>query len=821
MTLHSICGYIKKNKQRCKEDYNMTHRIKRAAVLGSGVMGSAIAAHLANNGIPTIMLDIVPRDVTEDEKKKGLTLEDKAVRNRIAQAGKQALLKQKPSPITSKKSLDLITVGNLEDDLEKLADVDWIVEVVVENLDIKKQVYANIDKVRKEGTIVSSNTSGISVEAMIEDCSEDMKKHFLGTHFFNPPRYLKLLEIIPTQHTDEDVLNFMKQFGEDVLGKGVVEAKDTPNFIGNRIGTYGLLVTVQEMLKQGLTIGEVDSITGPLIGRPKSATFRTLDVVGLDTFIHVANTAYEKVEGDEKKVFEIPSFMKEMNERGWLGAKAKQGFFKKEKGEKGSVILELDPETFEYSEQKKLKTAAVEMAKQQKGTRKKIKAVVSQQGDKASDFLWSILKPTLLYSAQLLGEIADDLTQIDNAMKWGFGWQCGPFETWDAIGVRKSVERMKAEGETIPAWVETLLKKGNETFYKEENGNVYYFDQEDYAQVGFNEKEINIRRLKETNDVIMKNSGASLVDIGDGVALLEFTSPNNSIGLDVIQMINKSIEEVEKNYEGLVIGNQGKNFCVGANLALMLMEAQDQNFFELDMVVRQFQNMTQNIKYSGKPVVTAPFNMSLGGGAEVTLPAASVQASTETYLGLVEVGVGLIPGGGGTKELYLKMLRDMPQGVNFDLMQVANTVFERVATAAVSTSAEEARENGFLNRYDGISVNPDHQLYDAKQRVLGLSKLGYKAPKPEMIPVVGDAGYAAMVLGAKNLHLSGYASEHDLKIAEKLAYVISGGRINEGSLIDEETMLALEREAFLSLIGEPKTQMRMQHMLLKGKPLRN
>lgn len=799
----------------------MSRVIKRAAVLGSGVMGSGIAAHLANIGIPTLMLDVVPRELTEAEKKQGLTLEDKAVRNRIVNNNKQALLKQKPSPITSKKSLDLIEIGNMDDDLERIADVDWIVEVVVENLEIKKQVFAKVDEFRKEGTIVSSNTSGISVERMIEDCSLDMKKHFLGTHFFNPPRYLKLLEIIPTQHTDPEVVSFMKQFSENVLGKGVVEAKDTPNFIANRIGTYGLQISVHEMMKAGLSVGEVDSITGPLIGRPKSATFRTLDVVGLDTFINVAKTVYDQVEGEEKAVFEIPSFMQEMNEKGWIGAKAKQGFYLKQKNKDGSTILQLNPETMEYEERKKLKSAAVEMAKQQKGTRKKVKALLTQPGDKASDFLWSIFKPTLLYSAELLGEIADDITQIDNAMKWGFGWKMGPFETWDAIGLRKSVERMKKEGSNVPSWIEKMLEDGNEAFYKEDNGNVYFYDNGEYKQVDFNKKEINIKRLKSSKGVIKKNTGASLVDLGDGVALLEFTSPNNSIGLDVMQMVNDSIDEVEKNYEGLVIGNQGSNFCVGANLALMLMEAQDDNFFELDMVVRQFQNMTLKIKYSEKPVVTAPFNMTLGGGAEVTLPAASVQASAESYIGLVEVGVGLIPGGGGTKELYLKMLRDMPQGVDFDLMKVANTVFERVATAKVSTSAEEAKEIGFLNNYDGISVNPDHLLHDAKQRVLALAQLGYKAPKREKIPVVGDAGYAAMMLGAKQLQLSGYASEHDMKIAEKLAYVLSGGRVKEGTVIDEQVMLDLEREAFLSLIGEPKTQMRMQHMLLKGKPLRN
>lgn len=798
----------------------MKQSIERVAVLGSGVMGSGIAAHLANIGIPTLLLDIVPRELTKEEEAKGLTLEDPVVRNKIAVQNKQALLKQKPSPITSKKSLDLIETGNMEDDLEKLKDVDWIIEVVVENLDVKKDVFAKVDKYRKRGTIVSSNTSGISIEKMSEDCSEDFRQHFLGTHFFNPPRYLKLLEVIPTKDTKPEVVEFMQTFAEDVLGKGVVLAKDTPNFIANRIGTYGLLITVQEMLKANLSISEVDSVTGPLLGRPKSATFRTLDVVGLDTFIHVAKNVYDQVEGEEKRVFEIPGFMQDMLEKGWLGAKTKQGFYLKKKGKEGSIILELNPETMEYEERKKLKTKATEMAKQQKGFNK-LKTLLSMPGDKASDFVWNILKPVLLYSAELLGEIADDIISIDKAMKWGFGWKLGPFELWDVIGLRKSVERMQTEGDTVPKWVLDLLDNGHEQFYKEENGDTHYYDGDTYQKDDVNPKEIHLKRLKDKQGVIMKNTGASLIDIGDGVALLEFHSPNNAIGLDVVQMVNKSIEEVEKNYEGLVIGNQGKNFCVGANLALMLMEAQDHNFFELDLVVRQFQNMTLNIKYSKKPVVTAPFNMTLGGGAEVTLPAAAVQASQETYIGLVEVGVGLIPGGGGTKELYLKMLRNMPKDVDVDLMKVANKVFERVAMADVSTSAEEAREKGFLNHFDGISVNSDHLLYDAKQKVLALSQAGYKAPKREKIPVVGDPGYAAMLMGAKTLQFGGYASEHDVKIAEKLAYVLSGGRIKENSLIDEQVMLDLEREAFLSLIGEPKTQQRMQHMLLKGKPLRN
>ncbi|MDC3412331.1 3-hydroxyacyl-CoA dehydrogenase/enoyl-CoA hydratase family protein [Aquibacillus sp. 3ASR75-11] len=799
----------------------MSRIIKRAAVLGSGVMGSGIAAHLANVGIPTIMLDIVPRTLTAEEQQKGLTLEDKEVRNRIAANSKKALLKQKPSPITSKQNLELIDVGNMEDDMERLYEVDWIIEVVVEHLPIKKKVFAEVEKYRKEGTIVTSNTSGISVEKMIEDRSPEFRKHFLGTHFFNPPRYLKLLEVIPTKDTAPDVLQFMKKFGEDVLGKGVVQAKDTPNFIANRIGTYGLLITVQEMLKNGYSVGEVDSVTGPLIGRPKSATFRTLDVVGLDTFIHVAKNVYDQVDGVEKEVFEVPSFMKTMQDNGWLGAKSGQGFFLKKKEKGKSTILELNPTTLEYENRKKLKTKATELAKQEKGSRRKLKALISTKGDRAGDLIWNIAHPVLRYSAELLGEIADDIPSIDDAMKWGFGWEIGPFEMWDAIGVGESVARMEAEGYTVPRWIHEMLDNGYESFYKKEGARVAFYDNGTYKQQSFNKKEIHLKRLKAENGVIKKNSGASLIDLGDGVAGLEFHSQNNAIGMDIIQMVHFAIDEVGKNYEGLVIGNQGKNFCVGANLAMMLMEAQDANFFEIEMVVKQFQNAMMKIKYANKPVVAAPFGMTLGGGAEVCLPASSIQASQETYMGLVEFGVGLIPGGGGNKELYIKHIKHLPLGVNLDLQKVTNEVFEKIALAKVSTSAEEARENGFLNKQDAISVNSDHLIYDAKQKVLGLATAGYKSPKREPIPVVGEAGYATMLLGAKSLVQSGYASDHDLKIADKLAFVLAGGRLKEGTLVDEQYLLDLEREAFLSLIGERKTQERMQHMLLKGKPLRN
>ncbi|XQY91327.1 3-hydroxyacyl-CoA dehydrogenase NAD-binding domain-containing protein [Metabacillus sp. HB246100] len=794
----------------------MFQQIKRAAVLGSGVMGSGIAAHLANIGIPVLLLDIVPRELNEDEKKKGLTLDDQAVRNRIAQTAVQKLFKQKPAPLTDKSNAERITVGNFEDDMEKLQEVDWIIEVVVENLAVKHKVFSQVDQYRKLGSIISSNTSGISVEAMAEGRSEDFRRHFLGTHFFNPPRYLKLLEVIPTKDTDKEVLAFMKQFGEDVLGKGVVEAKDTPNFIANRIGTYGLLVTVQEMIKGEYSVGEVDSVTGPLIGRPKSATFRTLDVVGLDTFAHVAKNVYDQVDGSEKEVFEIPAFMQKMLDNGWLGSKSGQGFFKKE----GKAILELNPETFEYQERKKLKASSIELAKQTKGLSNKLKALIYAE-DRAGELLRGITLPTLSYSAQLFGEIADDIVAIDQAMKWGFGWEMGPFELWDAIGVKKSVELIQKRGMEVPTWVTEMLAKGHETFYLNENGVRFFYHKGEYRQLHQNPKVINLKNHKEIHGVLKKNSGASFIDLGDGVALLEFHSQSNAIGLDIVQMINFAIDEVEKNFKGLVIGNQGKNFCVGANLGMILMEAQDDNIFEIELVVQHFQQAMMKLKYSKKPVVAAPFGMTLGGGAEICLPASSIQASSETYMGLVEVGVGLIPGGGGNKELYIKQLNNMPKGAEFDLQSVANKVFETIAMAKVSTSGAEARTNQFLNDHDRISINGDHLLFDAKQRVIELYDGGYQPPVRKKVPVVGETGYATLLLGAQSMFLSGYISEHDLKIAKKLAYVIAGGKVPFGTEVDEQYLLDLEKQAFLSLVAEGKSQQRMQHMLVKGKPLRN
>jgi len=794
----------------------MSFKIKKAAVIGSGVMGSGIAAHLANVGIETLLLDIVPSELNAEETKNGLTLESTQVRNRMSLTALKNLAKQKPAPLMAKSRVSFIKPGNLEDDLEKLSQCDWIIEVIVERLDVKKQLFEKLDAVRKPGTIISSNTSGISVEAMANGRSDDFKAHFLGTHFFNPPRYLKLLEVIPTKDTKEEVVQYMKGFGENVLGKGVVLAKDTPNFIANRIGTYGLLVTVQEMLKGGYSVGEVDSITGPLIGRPKSATFRTLDVVGLDTFIHVANNVYDKVDGKEKDVFTIPAFMKVMQQKGWLGSKSGQGFFLK----KGKEILELNPDTLQYEERQKLRTTSVELSKQAKGFSNKMKALLYSD-DRAGAFLWKIISPVLLYSAQLKGEIADDIVAIDQAMKWGFGWDYGPFETWDAIGFNAAIEKMEAEGLEMPGWIQEMKENGFSAFYKELDGQKIYYDHNEYKPVVENKKVVHLSALKAQDKVIKKNSGASLIDLGDDVACLQFTSPNNSIGLDIVQLLNESLEEVNRNYRGLVIGNQGKNFCVGANLAMILMEAQDDNFFEIEFVIRQFQQAMMKVKYNEKPVVAAPFAMTLGGGTEICLPTAKIQASAETYMGLVEVGVGLIPGGGGNKELYLKQLQGLPNDVNLDLQQIANKTFETIATAKVSSSALHARELNFLNHQDGITLNQDHLLEEAKQSVLSLSQAGYEPPVRQKVPVVGETGYATLLLGAQSMKYSGFISDHDYEIAKKLAFVIAGGRVPYGTKVDEDYLLDLEREAFLSLVGEMKSQQRMQHMLVKGKPLRN
>lgn len=780
----------------------MERKIRKVAVIGAGVMGAGIAGHLANVGVPSLLLDIVPKDPEQD-------------RNLYAKRGRDGLLKQKPAALYRPQDLALIEVGNLEDDLHRLAEVDWIIEVVVENLAIKQQLFAKIEQVRRPGTIVSSNTSGMSIAAMAEGRSQEFAEHFLGTHFFNPPRYMKLLEIIPGEQTRPEVVEFLAGFAEKRLGKGVVFAKDTVNFIANRIGTYGLMVSVQEMTKRGLGVDEVDLLTGPIMGRPKSATFRTLDIVGLDTFCHVANNVHDTVEdAEEKATFVIPDFMRRMVENGWLGQKAKQGFFQKQGGE----ILALDTETMEYRPRRKLKSASYEAAKVQKSYKEKLRTLVYGQ-DAASQFVWSVLKRTLLYTAERAGEIADDIVNIDKAMKWGFNWQTGPFETWDAIGVAKSVARMEAEGETVPAWVKDLLAQGKTSFYETAEGKTSFYTLKGEFK-GIEEKKeiISLAALKEQGRLIKKNTGASLIDLGDGVACLEFHSLNQAIGADIIQMMNFAAQEVSQNYRGLVIGNQAVNFCVGANLMLILMEAQDDNWEEIDLVVRQFQNATMALKYLDKPVVAAPFAMTLGGGAEVVFPADQVVGAAETYMGLVEVGVGLLPGGGGNKELLLRNIENVPEGA--DLQPFVTRTFETIAMAKVGTSFRDTQDLGYLRKSDKMTPNQDYLLHDAKQAVLALAD-NYRPPVPPQIKVVGESGFATMKLMAWTLKQSGHASAHDVKIAEKVAHVLAGGRVPAGTVVSEQYLLDLEREAFLSLCGEPLSQQRMQYMLTKGKPLRN
>jgi 3-hydroxyacyl-CoA dehydrogenase len=801
----------------------VTFQIRKAAVLGAGVMGAAIAAHLANVGIPVLLLDIVPNQLSSEERTKGLTLESPVIRNKFAARGLETVKKAKPAAFYNITDASLVQVGNMTDDFDALRECDWIIEAVVENLAIKQEVLANVERVAREDAIISSNTSGISIGEMSRNCSATFRKRFLGTHFFNPPRYMKLLEIIPGPDTAPEIVKFMSEFGERVLGKGAVLAKDTPNFIANRIGTYGLLVTLSAMEQFHFGVDDVDALTGPIIGRPKSATFRTLDIVGLDTFLHVAkNVAGAVTDPTEKQAFAIPDYLEKMVENRWLGDKSGQGFFKKEKTEKGKEIFALDLQAMTYRPRRKLKSASYEAARSAQSLVQKLNTLVYGK-DEAANFVWTVLKRVLLYSAARQAEIAEDIVSVDNAMKWGFNWELGPYETWDLIGVEKSVARMRSEGEQIPAFVEELLRSGKHTFYEQQAGNApaFYTFSGVYKNQETRSEKISLCNLKEQGKLIKKNSGASLIDIGDGIACLEFHSTKQAIGADVTQMIDYAVTEVEKNWDGLVIANEANNFCVGANLMLMLMEAQDENWDELNQFVHQFQQTMMKLKYLPKPVVAAPFNMALGGGAEVCFPADRIQASAETYIGLVEVGVGLIPGGGGNKELLIRMIENVPHAIEDRLDSYVRKAFETIATAKVSTSAKDAKRNGFLRQSDGISVSRDYLIHDAKQAAFGLAKTGYMPRTETRIPVVGETGAAMLQIGVFGMKQSGFVSGHDVKIANHLIRVLTGGAVSRGTLVTEQYILDLEREAFLSLIGEPKTQARMQHMLTTGKPLRN
>jgi 3-hydroxyacyl-CoA dehydrogenase len=788
-------------------------QVKKAAVLGAGTMGAQIAAHLANAGIPTLLLDIVPRAEPADH-------------NQIARAGLEAARKSKPAAFFTADRAALVTIGNFDDDLAKLKDCDLIIEAVVENLEIKRGLYEKVEQHRRPGSVVASNTSGIPLAQLAEGRSDDFRAHFLGMHFFNPPRYMHLVEIIRTEWTKPEVSCAMFGFLDERLGKGVVVAKDRPNFIANRIGTYGALVTMQTMIEDGYSIEEVDKITGPAAGRPKTATFRTFDLVGLDVFAHVVRNLHENLPDDpEREMFVMPEFVTKMIERGLLGNKSKAGFYQRKQGEGAKrEIWTLDTATLDYRQAQKVKLPVLDMAKNIEDTRERLKTLVWSK-DRVGQFLWKTLSRTLTYTADRIPEIADTIVEVDRAMRWGFNWELGPFEVWDAIGLEKSVAKLKEEGKAVPANIQSMLDAGFKSFYRQKDGQKFYYDfiSEEYRPLADPPGTIILKSLKDRTDVIKKNSGASMIDLGDGVAGVEFHSKMNSIGGDTLEMVRFAVSETEKNFVGLVVGNQGVNFSVGANLMLMLMEAQDENWEELDMIGRYFQSSVMSLRYSAKPVVVAPFQMVFGGGCEMVLHADRVRAAAETYIGLVEVGVGIIPAGCGTKEMLVRALDSIPAGMkDADPFPFVKRAFETIALAKVATSAEEAREFGFLRDEDSISMNGDRLIADAKKQVLALAASGYVQPQQRAdILALGNSGLATLKLGVHLMKRAGYISDHDALIGEKLARILTGGDLNHSTTVSEQYLLDLEREAFLSLIGTRKTQDRIGHMLKTGKPLRN
>jgi 3-hydroxyacyl-CoA dehydrogenase len=801
----------------------MKRIIKKVAVLGSGVMGSRIACHFANIGVPVLLLDISPKELTADEEKKGLKLDAPAVRNRVVNSALQAAVVANPSPLYRKSEASRIKTGNFDDNLKEIASCDWVIEVVVERLDIKKSLYERVEQFRKKGTLITSNTSGIPIHLLAEGRSQDFKENFAGTHFFNPPRYLKLLEIIPTPDTKPEVLDFLLHYGDLYLGKTVVLAKDTPGFIANRVGVFALLDAMQTMQKLGLTVEETDKLTGPVIGHAKSATLRTSDVVGLDTTINVANGLAQGLPNDEAKdVFVLPDFVKQMGENKWLGDKTGQGFYKKVKGEGGkSEIHALDLNTLEYKPSQKVKFATLELTKSIDKLADRFKVLVSGK-DKAGEFYRLSFGSLFAYVSNRIPEIADQLYKIDDALRAGFGWELGPFETWDALGVQAGIDLAKAAGRTVAPWVEEMLAAGNQTFYKVENGVRKFYDKESkqYQPVAGVENFIILDNLRASGKVLWKNAGASVIDLGDGILNVEFHSKMNSLGTDVIQGLLKGVEMAEAGYRGLVVGNDAPNFSAGANLGLVYMQALEQEFDELNMMIQQFQQAMMRMRYSSIPVVGTPHGLTLGGGCELNLHCDKVVASAESYIGLVEFGVGLIPGGGGTKEMTLRTALKYEEGEpEFNLLR--NT-YMTISTAKVSTSAAEAFDLGFLRRGDEIVVNPNRVIAQAKAAAIELADAGYSQPSQKTnIKVHGKGALAMFRTGVYAMQQGQYISKHDELIANKLAYVMCGGDLSSPTEVSEQYLLDLEREAFLSLCGERKTLERIQSILTTGKPLRN
>jgi len=816
----------------------MNRRIERAVVLGAGTMGSRIAAHFANAGLPCTLLDIVPPNLPSDAPV--------GEGNKIVRAGLDAAKKSKPAAFFTAALAEKIAIGNFDDNLARCEDADWIIEVVAENLEIKRKLLARVAQFRKPGAIVTTNTSGLPVHLITEGMSEEFQQHWAGTHFFNPPRYLKLVEVIPGPKTSHEVVETLSEFCDRRLGKGVVVAKDTPNFIANRIGTFSMLNALRLMGTLGMTVEEVDACTGPAVGWPKSATFRTADIVGLDVLVHVVKNIYETAPKDEsREMYRVPALVEEMTKRGWLGDKTGQGFYKKVKGEGEKEILTLDVNTMEYRARQKPRFASLEMGKAVEDTRERLRALVGpvlegQRGDKAQQFLWGALSEMCLYAARRVPEISDNVVDVDRALRWGFAWELGPFEIMDAIGVKAFAGQVQKEGRGLPLVIEKVLASGRKVFYGSEKGTTTVFDIGSGASKKVEEPKgvIILKSLKDAGREVERNSGASLVDLGDGVVCCEFHAKMNAIGADLIAMLHKGLKRLETGFDAMVIANQAVNFSVGANLMLVLVGAQEQEWDELHMAVKQFQNINLAIKYAPKPVVVAPQGMALGGGCDVSMHAAKIQAAAEAYIGLVETGVGLIPGGGGTKEMLIRAnehaggtgsrLSSSAES-DLDLFHALKPVFEAIAMAKVGTSAEECRDLGYLRREDGVSMNRDRLVADAKEAALALVRGGYKplaaswqeGAQTTQIKVLGEQFLAGAKLAIHMMFRGGYASEYDAHVGRKLANILAGGALTSPQLVSEQYVLDLEREAFVSLCGEKKTQERIAHTLKTGKPLRN
>jgi 3-hydroxyacyl-CoA dehydrogenase len=792
----------------------MAKPIRRVGVIGAGVMGAGIAAHLANAGVPCLLLDIVPPNLTDAEKG------DRAARNRFSQGGLDKAIKSRPAAFFHKSAARLVSVGNTEDDLEKLADCDLVVEAVLERLDIKQALFARLEKILKDDAIVASNTSGLRIVDMMQGRTENFRKHFLVMHFFNPVRYMKLLELVVGPDTDPAVLERVRHFGADTLGKGIVMGKDTPNFVGNRIGVQAMMATIHLMVSEGLTPEDVDAITGAPMAHPKSASFRTADMVGLDTFVHVANNCYEALVGDEERdTFKVPAFILEMTKQKLLGDKTKAGFYKKDKAKGTNETF--DHTTLAYrpkgGDEAIIKTcksiAKIEDPKE------RVKKLAADTG-KAGQFAWKVLSRSLAYSARRMGEIADDVFAVDEAMKWGYNWELGPFEVWDALGFVETTERMKKDGIALPASIDKMLAAGAKSFYRED-GAVWNLLKNEYVLRKTDPREIKLAKARQGGKPVLANPGAEAWDLGDGILGVTFKTKMNSIDADVINLLNDAVDEAETNYRGLVLFNEGEHFCVGANLFAVVAAAMQKEWDGLRTMVKRLHQAVQKLTYARVPTIAAPYSFTFGGGLELCLATSGVQAAAETYCGLVEVGVGLLPGGGGNKNLLWRALENVPEGQALNNLDVVTQIFKNVAMAKVATSAGEAKAFGYFRNLDGISYDRARQLYEAKQRAIGLAEAGYHPPTPKAFVLPGESGIATLGLGVDVLVAGGYASEHDAKIARKVATVLCGGVSGHTHEVTEEEILDLECEAFLSLCGEPKSQERMQYMLMNNKPLRN